>query len=507
MKKLFICVMTSLCSTFAFADADLVVKPATISGGNGTMEVVIYKANTTAFQFDVALPAGVSATGFSLAGAPATRKFEKALYNAETNTWRFLTYDEGNAALDASTTFNITLAATDAATGGEAGTEGILLVDPEGESTTVSNGTAEVSIAGGEVTITLSEIGSATFVSNKDLDFSSLTDVKAYICSGYDVSTDNFMFTRVKDVPKNTPIYVRGPKNYSAKIPVSASSITYYGDNFLVGNATEDVVVPAETDEILCWALSKSQGFVGVAAGRTLDPGKAYLRLPKQVQSNVKGSDVDIKMSQTGNLAYVGEYDLDFSAVSGLKAYIVSGFDKNAHLLLSNVKKVVAGTPLYLKGTSNQLYSVASSSNMSMAYANMLRGSAVSTSVVPKESGDYVNWIYSKGGGKWGPLASDQDAFPKGTAYLPLLKSYASENATVRGMESNSPYNVVEVEAEVIYVKAGSLDGVNDGTVGIRSIDEGQFTNDIWYNLNGQRIDTPTKKGLYIKNGKKVLVK
>ena len=104
-------------------------------------------------------------------------------------------------------------------------------------------------------------------------------------------------------------------------------------------------------------------------------------------------------------------------------------------------------------------------------------------------------------------MASDQDAFPKGTAYLPLLKSYASENATVRGMESNSPYNVVEVEAEVIYVKAGSLDGVNDGTVGIRSIDEGQFTNDIWYNLNGQRIDTPTKKGLYIKNGKKVLVK
>ena len=113
MKKLFICVMTSLCSTFAFADADLVVKPATISGGNGTMEVVIKKANTTAFQFDVALPAGVSATGFSLAGAPATRKFEQALYNAETNTYRFLTYDEGNAALNAATTFNIALAANE----------------------------------------------------------------------------------------------------------------------------------------------------------------------------------------------------------------------------------------------------------------------------------------------------------------------------------------------------------------------------------------------------------
>ena len=80
MKKLFICVMTSLCSTFAFADADLVVKPATISNGNGTMQVVINKAGQTAFQFDVKLPAGVSATAFTLTGAPESRKFEKAEY-------------------------------------------------------------------------------------------------------------------------------------------------------------------------------------------------------------------------------------------------------------------------------------------------------------------------------------------------------------------------------------------------------------------------------------------
>ena len=144
MKKLFICVMTSLCSTFAFADADLVVKPATISGGNGTMEVVINKNNTTAFQFDVALPAGVSATGFSLAGAPATRKFEQALYNAETNTYRFLTYDEGNAALNATTTFNVTLAAADGAEEGVAETTSVLLVDPDGNGTDVDNSSTPI---------------------------------------------------------------------------------------------------------------------------------------------------------------------------------------------------------------------------------------------------------------------------------------------------------------------------------------------------------------------------
>jgi hypothetical protein len=29
----------------------------------------------------------------------------------------------------------------------------------------------------------------------------------------------------------------------------------------------------------------------------------------------------------------------------------------------------------------------------------------------------------------------------------------------------------------------------------------------VWYTVRGQRIDKPTKKGLYIKNGKKVIIK
>ena len=86
MKKLFICVMTSLCSTFAFAEADLVVNGVTIpSGGTKTMQVVINKANTTAFQFDMKLPAGISVSAFG--AETETRKFENALYNANDNVW------------------------------------------------------------------------------------------------------------------------------------------------------------------------------------------------------------------------------------------------------------------------------------------------------------------------------------------------------------------------------------------------------------------------------------
>ena len=48
----------------------------------------------------------------------------------------------------------------------------------------------------------------------------------------------------------------------------------------------------------------------------------------------------------------------------------------------------------------------------------------------------------------------------------------------------------------------------DDDATGVRSIDNGQLTIDNWYDLNGRKLDKmPTKKGVYIMNGKKVVVK
>ena len=49
-----------------------------------------------------------------------------------------------------------------------------------------------------------------------------------------------------------------------------------------------------------------------------------------------------------------------------------------------------------------------------------------------------------------------------------------------------------------------------DGTTGIEAMDNGQWSmdNGQWYDLNGRRLQgKPTKKGVYIQNGKKVVVK
>ena len=47
---------------------------------------------------------------------------------------------------------------------------------------------------------------------------------------------------------------------------------------------------------------------------------------------------------------------------------------------------------------------------------------------------------------------------------------------------------------------------VKDAT-GIRTIENGKSTSDNWFDLNGRRIEKPAAKGVYVKNGKKVVVK
>ncbi|UKK49630.1 hypothetical protein L6475_06790 [Prevotella sp. E9-3] len=48
----------------------------------------------------------------------------------------------------------------------------------------------------------------------------------------------------------------------------------------------------------------------------------------------------------------------------------------------------------------------------------------------------------------------------------------------------------------------------DDETTGVRPIDNGQLTIDNWYDLNGRKLNKmPTKKGVYLFNGRKVVVK
>lgn len=503
MKKLFTMMAVCLCGTMAYAQTSAIsAKDVTIAkGGSSQMEVVINEATSnTAFQFDLKLPAKVSVKSVDMKGSYGdSRKLKYQQVDASNNIYRFLSYDNENAKLtSAGDGVIITLEAETEAESGKASLNGEdqnLVVNPAGESTAQAAGDlAGITVADG-VQITIGASGKTTFVCGKDLDFSSQSDVKAFIATGYDLASGDVWLTRVKDVPANTPIWVKGPESKTLQIPEGKSAI-YYPKNLLVGSATEAVDIPAENDDYAGYTLLSDGKIFKQADGvKGFPAGKAYLYLPKTIKSSV-GDALALELGSYGNTTLVSSVDLDFTDVEGLRAYAVTGFDKDGTIWLSRVKTASAGTPLYLKGAAGK-YTIPSAEEK-ICYVNMLAGDATNSTALTPVAGDFTTLVLIEG--KFGKLSVDA-TFPGGKAYLPVPTAYLP--AASRG---NGAVSLSENEAEVIKVSLESLEG-NGETTGISRIAAEAAGKDVWFNLSGQRINTPTKKGLYIKNGKKVIVK
>ena len=63
------------------------------------------------------------------------------------------------------------------------------------------------------------------------------------------------------------------------------------------------------------------------------------------------------EMNAYGIMTYASEYDLDFTNVSGLTAYVATSISDNT-LTLAPVDKVPAGTGLLLKGEGAEIFAV-----------------------------------------------------------------------------------------------------------------------------------------------------
>lgn len=113
-----------------------------------------------------------------------------------------------------------------------------------------------------------------------------------------------------------------------------------------------------------------------------------------------------------------------------------------------------------------------------------------------------------KGTAKGGQLKAapkgGKDVKAIGNIYLLYKdKFYLSQTGTI---PANGVY--LEVQAENLRTR-GVLSIGDDGTTGIQQIENGlNLEKNGWYTLDGRRLESaPTRKGLYINNGKKVVIK
>ena len=196
---------------------------------------------------------------------------------------------------------------------------------------------------------------------------------------------------------------------------------------------------------------------------------------PSGISVFYPGSTVTAEIGSTGWATFCTVVPLDFTSVTGLKAYIVTGHEGTAITTTQITGSVPANTPLLLEGATAEI-PVAASSSTDVSANKLVAGTGAAIS---KEDGKTKYVLTAEG-------------------VTAVFKRIDATKATVAVGKAYLKFN------EEISAPALSLE-INGDVTGIDTIQK-QTVNGEFYNLNGQRVAQPTK-GLYIVNGKKVVIK
>lgn len=187
----------------------------------------------------------------------------------------------------------------------------------------------------------------------------------------------------------------------------------------------------------------------------------------------------------TGVATFSAAYDIDFSEVDNVKAYIAAGYNAgNGKITAVRAYDAPAGTGLLVKGTAGT-YEIPCRPSLSY-FTSMLVGTPEKTWVT-KTDGAFTNFVLSRVNGQIGfrTLASD--------GYINAGKAYLQIPTQLLNTASANQVGIVyEDEAE------DPTDGISD----ISAAD----TDDAYYTLSGTKV-ARTQKGVYIHHGKKVVVR
>lgn len=190
----------------------------------------------------------------------------------------------------------------------------------------------------------------------------------------------------------------------------------------------------------------------------------------------------NIVVSSAGYATYVSNYNLDFSDPAlKVKAYTVEVASKGVATLHA-INKVPAKTPVLLIGATEN---VPVTTSTDAVPANHLVAGPVET--LATTDGDYKNMILNNVGGKIGFYFANDQTVAANRAYLHIASTLAPDAS-----ESRMVMVFADDEATAVF-------DLNDNS---------EMINNNWYDLQGRRVDgSRLNSGIYIKNGKKVVVK
>ncbi len=236
-----------------------------------------------------------------------------------------------------------------------------------------------------------------------------------------------------------------------------------------------------DSDYALLWAVCKDGevvDFTTEAAYTATEAGTYSVRAANEMGGLSEASET----VTVGNMVvitpakqyttYVTTTALDFSNVIGLKAYIATSTTSTS-VKLTEVGAVPAQTPLVLMAEqADNSYSVPTTTSAAAVQGNLLKAGDGTTEIGGTSRYDYV-----LKDGKF--KRADVGTCDVGKAYLHLESAPAAELV----LDFGGATSLREIRNEKLEMRNAEV-----------------------YNLSGQRVDQPTK-GLYIVNGKMVIIK
>ena len=214
----------------------------------------------------------------------------------------------------------------------------------------------------------------------------------------------------------------------------------------------------------------------------------------------VEASSIRLKMATSSGdgrtmIGYSSKYGLDFNNVSAVKSYIAVGYTDAKDVILSRAKIVPPYTGIVLITDNPGVEVEVPLTDHDVYYANLLQSAVDNVTVYATETIDGVDFTNLM----VGPDATTGElGFIEFAEYSPVTCS----NKCYLRVPTSFYQNATAARPW------GGLGIVFDDAeaTGIRFLEQDTDTDGLYFDLQGRKV-TPAKRGIYIRNGKKILIK
>ena len=192
-------------------------------------------------------------------------------------------------------------------------------------------------------------------------------------------------------------------------------------------------------------------------------------------------------ITPAGWSTFTSNYALDLSTISDGTAYYASEASESTVTLTSTTKKVPAGTGLMIKGTAGETFTIATTSEETtdLSGSNLLKGQRTTGNVAASGTDGKYHYVFG---------------FVTETPTIYGFYNLTADTEVAAGkayLETNTALTTGARALTIVF---------DDDATGINDVKSVQKNDNRYYNLNGLEVAQPTK-GLYIVNGKKVVIK